>query len=820
MEVKGYPADVLAEICGGTLHGGDSHEKILHLAIDSRREYFSGGTLFIALKGPRHDGHAYLKDLHARGVGHFMVSDVSALPEGTTAIVVRDTLDALQRLAGWHRARFRYPVIGITGSNGKTIVKEWLYQMLHTRDRVVRSPGSWNSQVGVPLSVWSMSGEHDIAIFEAGISQTGEMERLRSVIRPDIGVFTNIGPAHEGGFRNEQQKALEKIRLFEGAEALVFCADHHAVTEALRLSGLQQRLKLRGWSRENDGWLHVVREDVLERSARISVLNDHVEMTFEIPFTDKASIENAIHCVTLLLHMGHDPKWIATATMHLTPVAMRLEVIEGIHGIKLINDAYSNDPASLGIALDHLRITGAGTRRVVVLSEMHGSGTGGMTAGLNDILLRNGVDHVLAIGEGLAGLASSERMRVEHFADAASMLATVEPERFAGATVLVKGARAFALEQVVRRWERRVHGTVLEIDLEAVRHNLNHHRTHLARGTRIMAMVKAFGYGSGALELARLFAHEQVHYLGVAYADEGVELRRNGIRLPILVMNPEPVPFRVMQENRLEAEVYDERSIAEASAYMRDNPASIPVHIELDTGMHRLGFTQAGLPELLEVLRSSPWLKVASIFSHLVAAEDKEHDDFTREQIRLFHEMSMAIISVLGYRPMLHIANSAAALRFPVAQMDMVRLGIGLHGIGADREETARLLPATSLRSPVAQIKQVPKGATIGYGRAFKVEKDMTVAVIPIGYADGFSRRLGNGRGRVWVHGRACPVVGNVCMDMCMIDVTGLEVKVGDDAWIFNAEHPVTELAQAMETIPYEVLTSISQRVKRVHVHS
>jgi Alr-MurF fusion protein len=823
MNDPGYPLAVIAEAVGGTLLDDPGDLRVRHLSIDSRVAAIAEGTLFIALKGARHDGHGHMAEMAGKGVHCFMIGSAAARLDrpGCAHILVNDTHDALQRLAAWHRGHFRIPVIGITGSNGKTVVKEWLFQMLQGSGNIVRSPGSWNSQVGVPLSVWEMRAEHDLAIFEAGISKPGEMAHLRSIIRPAIGVFTNIGPAHGENFKNELEKSLEKIKLFQDAGALIHCADHPAVVEALRRTGLEQRLKLRGWSRERDGWLHVVREEVRRNGTAISVLNDQVEFTFEIPFTDKASIENALHCVTLLLHMGHDPQWIMSRTAHLTPVAMRLEVVDGTHGIKLINDAYSNDLASLRIALDHLGVVGAGTRKVVVLSEMLGSGTpAGMLSGrIADLLSRSAVDLLIAVGFDPRATGDAFKCEVRYFPDVATMLEKIDPASLAGSTVLVKGARAFALEQVVQRWERKVHGTVLEIDLDAIRHNLNHYRSRLSPGVRIMAMVKAFGYGSGALELARLFAHEQVHYLGVAYGDEGLELRRNGIQLPILVMNPEPVSFQVLHSARLEAEVYDMRTLSEALAFAQVHPAELPVHLKLDTGMHRLGFTAEEMPALLDALKDASSLMITSLFSHLVASEDPASDAFTKEQIAQFESMCGAIAEVIGYMPLRHIANSAAIGRFPHSQFDMVRLGIGLHGIGADAVESAQLIPATSLRSPVAQIKRIAAGRSIGYGRSFIAEKEMTIAILPIGYADGFARRLGNGRGRVWIKGLACPVVGNVCMDMCMVDITGLDVKIGDEAYVFNEEHPITELAADLGTIPYEVLTSISQRVKRVHVH-
>lgn len=821
MSGAGHRLSAIAEAVGGVFTGADD-AVITHLLIDSRKAFTPADTLFIALRGERHDGHRYLRELFAGGVRHFLVMDeVDADVQGSANVVrVADTMDALQRLAGWHRAHFQVPVVGITGSNGKTVVKEWLFHLLRDSEHIVRSPGSWNSQVGVPLSIWNMRAEHTLGLFEAGISEPGEMEKLRAVIRPTIGIFTNIGPAHGGSFTDDRAKAIEKARLFHDADVVIHCADHAHVVEALHALGVDQRATWRGWSRERSGWLHVVREEAVAHGARIHVQNSEVDFTFEIPFSDHASMENALHCVTLLLHLGRTPDQIAASTPHLPPVSMRLEVVEGAHGTTLLNDAYSNDTASFAIALEHLDALAAGRPKTVVLSDILGSGeeTASRYQRVEQLLRRAKVDAVFTIGPELSTHPLAFAPRVEHFASAAELLERVDPASLADHVVLVKGARAFALEHVVQRWQRQVHGTVLEIDLEAIRHNLNHYRRSLGPGVRTMAMVKAFGYGTGALELARLFAHEQVHYLGVAYADEGVELRQNGIDLPILVMNPEPVPFEVLHRFRLEAEVYDLRSLHEAihaAQHLSDAP---PVHIKLDTGMHRLGFTERELPQLLEALREQRKLKVASILSHLVASEDPQQDDFTRTQIASFERMAWAIGEVVGYRPLWHVANSGAITRWPSAHFDMVRLGIGLHGIGVDAAETMQLLPAAALRTPIAQLKHLRTGDTVGYGRRGIISGDRTIATLPIGYADGLSRRLGNGVGRVWIAGQAAPIVGNVCMDMCMVDVTGIACGSGDLAVVFDATHPITDVARDMGTIPYEVLTSISQRVKRVYV--
>ncbi|MBK7945831.1 MAG: bifunctional UDP-N-acetylmuramoyl-tripeptide:D-alanyl-D-alanine ligase/alanine racemase [Flavobacteriales bacterium] len=819
--MNGHRLSALAEAIGGEWLVRHDDPVIAQLSIDSRKPFAPHDTLFIALKGERHDGHRYLSDLHARGMRQFIVSDAidaASLP-ASNVIRVRDTCDALQRMAAWHRRHFTAPVIGITGSNGKTVVKEWLFHLLRDTEHIVRSPGSWNSQVGVPLSVWGMRAEHSLGIIEAGISQPGEMDRLRAIVHPTIGIFTNIGPAHGEHFADDRAKAMEKALLFSDARVVIYCADHKEVADALRAQGIDQRATLLGWSRERNRWLHVVREEPVAHGQRIRVMNDQADFDFEIPFADHASAENAIHCVALLLHLGRSPQWIAERTPHLPPVSMRLEAVEGANGITLLNDAYSNDTASLAIALEHLDALAAGRPKLVVLSDLVGGEASQLRYARVEHLLRQArVSAVLTVGPELATHALDFAPRVQHFADAEELLARTDTAEFADHAVLVKGARAFGLERIVARWQRQVHGTVLEIDLEAIRHNLNHYRALLAPGTRVMAMVKAFGYGGGALELARLFAHEQVQYLGVAYADEGIELRQGGVHLPIMVMNPEPVSMEVLHRFRLEAEVYDERSVREAIRFAKLHADAPPVHIKLDTGMRRLGFTEDELPQLLALLRDAGPLRVASVLSHSAAADDPAHDAFTRGQIAAFTRMADAIDAALGYRPLRHLANSGGTTRWKEAHFDMVRLGIGLHGIGVDARETSQLRRAATLRTVIAQLKPAPDGSTIGYGRSGVALGERLIATVPMGYADGLSRRLSNGVGRFWVHGQAAPIMGTVCMDMCMIDVTGIDCAVGDAAVVFDASHPITDVARDMGTIPYEVLTSISQRVKRVYV--
>ena len=823
-----YTVASLAQALGAPLHG-TADGIVEHLAIDSRKPLAAATTLFFALHGERHDGHRYIPELIARGVRAFVVRDLPLKEylDQAAFIQVPDTLLALQHLAAWHRAHFNVPVIGITGSNGKTIVKEWLDQLLRDEEHIARSPGSWNSQVGVPLSVWGLSTQHTLGIFEAGISQRGEMQRLRPIIAPTIGVLTNIREAHSQGFASDLEKAIEKCTLFRSAGTLVCCLDEAAVAGAVEAS--LPHITLRDWSRTNDrAFVHVVAEERVANATRMGVMHGASPKQFLIPFTDAASVENAITCITVLLHLGKEEAWINARLAHLLPVEMRLRTMQGTQGTTLIDDSYSNDLSSLAIALDHQAQIAQGRERIVVLSDIAESGRPAalLYREVASLLQRAGITRLIGVGDAIGGQRASFPPGTRFHANTTELLEAEDPSLFSGAVVLIKGARSFHLERAVERWQHLVHGTVLEVDLDAVRHNLNHYRgllrlphharTANQRDMKVMAMVKAFGYGSGAVELARLFAHERVDYLGVAYADEGIELRQHGIETPILVMNPEPVPFGTLHRFNLEAEVYDQRSLAAAVAYARSAPDAPPIHVKLDTGMHRLGFQPAELPDLLAALRSTP-LRVASILSHLAASEDPQHDAFTQQQIDLFTSMALSIGEVLGYRPLWHIVNSGGITRSPNAHFDMVRLGIGLHGVGATEAETNHLLPTVALRTVVAQVKEIPAGDSVGYGRKAISRTARRIAILPLGYADGYSRRLGNGQGRVWIADHEARTVGNICMDMCMVDVTHVPCQAGDKVVVFDQQHTLAQYAADLGTIPYEALTSIAQRVKRVY---
>lgn len=813
----------IAQITGGTLTGTGT-DRIEHLLIDSRNTATDRNTLFIALAGPRHDGHRYITSLYARGLRHFLVStsvDVSAMPEANI-VTVSDTLVALQAIAAWHRSRFNIPIIGITGSNGKTIVKEWLFQMLRGEEFIVRSPGSWNSQVGVPLSVWELRAEHTLGIFEAGISKPGEMAALESVICPTIGVFTHLGSAHDEGFAHldREAKAAEKLKLFAHAQVWIHPNDRDAPnTFRDALPGVERK----AWSLvgrgDDDDFLQVLSHEVVGDATHIRTRHGHTEHTYTIPFTDQASLENVISCICVCLQLGRSSAWINERLALLEAVDMRLRTMQGRHGTTLIDDSYSNDRSSLAVALEHQERMAHGRPRVAVLSDLAESGLPDeqLYRDVAATLVRAGVKQVIGVGAAIGTQHAAFPANARFHADTDALLAHEDLQDLAGAVVLIKGARSFALERAVERWQQHVHGTELQVDLEAVRHNLNHYRSLLRPGARTMAMVKAFGYGSGAVELARLLQHERIHYLGVAYADEGIELRQHGITTPIMVMNPEPVAMETLHRFDLEPEVYDLHSYHAALEHARTAGSAPAIHVKLDTGMHRLGFQEDEIPALLEALRGTP-LRVASILSHLAASEDPQHDAFTREQIQRFTRMAVHIGETLGYKPLWHIANTGGISRFPGAHFDMVRLGIGLHGIGANAKESARLMPVSTLRTVVAQVKEIPSGDSIGYGRRAMEPHPRRIAILPIGYADGFLRRLGNGIGRIHILGNEVRTVGNICMDMCMVDVTHVPCRAGDEAIVFGNAPSLQQYADDLGTIPYEALTSVAQRVKRVYV--
>jgi alanine racemase len=791
---------------------------------DSRTLSFPGLTLFFAIKTKSNDGHKYIAELYHLRVRNFVVSRMTAEFRAMTNanfLVVGNVLKALQQLAAHHRKQFDLPVIGITGSNGKTIVKELLYQILHNEFHIVRSPRSYNSQLGVPLSVWQMDRKHSLGIFEAGISQPDEMENLRRVIAPTIGIFTNLGKAHQENFTSSAQKCLEKFSLFNDCECVIYNADDMFISNTLDTACLSH--KGLGWSRvDSEAPLFIQSIDKKENVTEIRCIMFETVRTYEIPFTDDASIENVIHCIALALYLK--PTILSNEQLfaNLEPVAMRLEIKKGINHCQLINDTYNSDINSLAIALDFLQ-SRRGRKKmksVVVLSDILQTGIlpKSLYKRVAELFRHKNVDRVIGIGRDLKEYGHVFGAESEFYLSTDEFLRSPAIRSFHNELILLKGSRMFHFERITELLEEKVHETILEVNLDALVHNYNYFRSRLHSGTKIACMVKAFGYGAGAYELAKTLQDHQCDYLAVAVADEGRELRREGISIPIMVMNPEFSSFNNLFEFRLEPEVYSFRLLdALIKETARRGITSYPIHIKIDTGMHRLGFRPDDMPELCRRLPNQGGLHVCSVFSHLAGSDSAEHNDFTLKQIETYAAAAAQLEKGLDYPVIKHVLNSAGIERFAEYQMDMVRLGIALYGISATGD-SKQLQTVSSLKTTILEIIHVPAGDSVGYGRNSYVDRDSRIASIPIGYADGLHRSLGNGNGEVVVRGKRCPVVGNICMDICMVDVTdATDAREGDEVEIFGKQMPVTEIAEKAGTIPYEILTSISPRVKRVY---
>jgi alanine racemase len=803
-------------------------QEVIHLVTDSRKITAPDTSLFFAISGDRRNGHEFIQALVVSGVTSFVISQKEMLlrHQDVNFILVADPLRAMQQLAAHHRQHFTIPVLGITGSNGKTIVKEWLYQLLREDYHIVRSPKSYNSQIGVPLSVWQMSPDDTLAIFEAGISMPGEMANLEKIIRPDIGIFTNIGQAHDENFLSQKQKIAEKLRLFTGAAMLLYCRDYLGITEGINeASFLPPGLRYFTWSRKLKADLQIGRVSKGSSETEIQAVYRNDFISIRIPFTDEASVENAIHCWAMMLHLGYDQEIIGRRMEMLSPVAMRLEMKEGINNTSIINDSYNSDIGSLTIALDFLNQQKQYERRTVILSDILQSGKSeeSLYKEVNDLLLRKGVRKLIGIGPAISRQQESFSMEKYFYTTTDDFLREYNTSRFQEETVLLKGARPFGFERISRNLQQKAHETVLEINLNAVVHNLNYYRSRLAPQAKIMAMVKAFSYGSGSFEIANIMQFHQVDYLAVAYADEGVELRKTGITLPIMVMNPEEQSFEAMIAYKLEPEIYSFRILKSFSEALKRNPPAdgqpFPIHIKLDTGMHRLGFEEEDVSQLIVRIKNNRLLRIVSIFSHLAGSDEQVHDGFTREQIEKFNLMSAQVTEHFKHKILKHILNSAGIIRFPEAIFDMVRLGIGLHGIAAGPQEQRQMQTVATLKTTISQLKNIKAGESIGYSRKAYAERDMVIGTVGIGYADGLNRKLGNGNGKMLVNGAFAPIIGNICMDMAMLDLTDIPAKEGNEVLVFGNEYSIIEMAKALDTIPYEILTNVSQRVKRVYFH-
>lgn len=829
--------------------------EISHLLTDSRKLIYPDSTLFISLVTPHRDGHLFIGELYHRGVRAFLVShpvDVEQFP-GASFIEVADTLAAFQALVGFHRRQFQIPVVGITGSNGKTIVKEWLSQLLEADYHIVRSPKSYNSQTGVPLSVWQMGPEHTLALFEAGISRPGEMTNLEKIIQPTIGIFTNIGDAHNEGFLNILQKIREKLVLFTGAQVLIYCKDYPELHECvLQFHGLMRRkeesdeksLHLFTWSYKTEANLRITAihkpqdsnsslQDEAGLFTRIEAEYQHRATSIRIPFADQGSIENAIHCWCLMLWLGVSDQQIAARMEDLTRVAMRLELKAAVNDCSLINDSYNSDLGSLSIALDFLAQQKQHARRTLILSDILQSGRSDadLYEDVAGLLEQKGVNRLIGIGRNISRekdiFIKNPELNCQFFPATEDFMdhflfrgQNGNQVSFHDETILLKGARVFEFERISKLLEQKTHQTILEINLNALTHNLKAYQALLKPGVRTMAMVKAFSYGSGSYEVANLLQFHQVDYLAVAYADEGIALRQKGIVVPIMVMNPEPGTFNAIIQWNLEPEIYSGGLLTAFEEELRQaGRDGYPVHIKLDTGMHRLGFSGQELQALQSHLGRELLVRVVSIFSHLAASGDPAFRDFTLQQAARFEEMSAEVIKTLPYPVIRHLSNSAAIPSYPELQYDMVRLGIGLYGIDETKHLQDSLEVVTTLKTTVSQLRHVPAGETVGYSRAGKVDSDKMIATVSIGYADGYLRALGNGKGKMLVHGKQAPVIGNVCMDMVMLDVTDIpEAAEGDAVVVFGEAPSITQVAGWAGTIPYEIMTGISARVKRVYV--
>ncbi|MFD2512772.1 bifunctional UDP-N-acetylmuramoyl-tripeptide:D-alanyl-D-alanine ligase/alanine racemase [Pontibacter locisalis] len=808
----------ITSIVGGKVVQHVQQSPVAHLLTDSRKLSQPAGSVFFAIKGKFNDGHKYLQQLYSQGVRAFVVEqgeqrELSRLYPEANILQVENSLEALQELATWHRAQFHIPVIGITGSNGKTIVKEWLAQLLSPDELVVKSPRSYNSQLGVPLSVWQLEPNHTVGIFEAGISQPGEMEKLQHIIQPTMGIFTNVGSAHDEGFSSRQQKIEEKLKLFKNVELLFYCADYEDLHQAVQARQIHSFT----WSRKEEADLSI--KAVTTAGHRtIIVFSYHGEkQRLAVPFTDEASIENVLHCLAVLLYRNLSISEIQDRLDRLQPVAMRLEMKEAINGCYLIDDTYNNDLAGLAIALDLLVNQPQRGKHSVILSDLLESGLAEekLYTKVAELVQARGVERLIAIGPTISKYRSLFKVPAEFYTATESFLSQFDAGSFRDEVILVKGARVFGFERIVHAFQQKVHGTVLEVNLDALVHNLNYYRSKLAPDTKLMVMVKAFAYGSGSFEVANLLQFHRVDYLTVAYADEGVLLREHGITLPIMVMNPSTDSFSKIKHYNLEPEIYS-LELLEALLKSVVATSSYRIHLKLDTGMHRLGFLPEDFDALFSLLQQYPQVQVVSAFSHLAGADEALHNDYSQLQIANFKSMAAEVEARLGYQVTKHILNSAGIVRFPEHQMDMVRLGIGLYGVEATGVEQEALRPVSVLKTTVSQVKAIKKGQTVGYSRKGTADQDKKIATIAIGYADGYDRRFSNGVGHAIIHGRRCPVIGNVCMDMCMIDVTGLPVTAGDEAILFGPALTLVELAKSIGTIPYELLTNVSSRVKRV----
>ncbi|MCX6172920.1 MAG: bifunctional UDP-N-acetylmuramoyl-tripeptide:D-alanyl-D-alanine ligase/alanine racemase [Flavobacterium sp.] len=783
------------------------------ISIDSRSLQNGENTLFFALTGPNHDGHLYIEELISKGVQYFVVSHITdTVAQKANFLVVENTLDALQKFASYYRSLFEFPIIGITGSNGKTIIKEWLNFLLSPDYNIIRSPKSYNSQVGVPLSILGINEKHNLGIFEAGISTVQEMEKLQRIIQPTIGILTNIGSAHDEGFPSVAEKIKEKLKLFSTVNVLILNKNKTII------AFVNPKIKTFSWCSDDKS------ADVFITKKNIGELTElHVtykEDTFPIiiPFQDQASVENAIHCMMVMLYFGYAQKVIQARMAELYPIEMRLKLKNGVYNCTIIDDSYSSDFQSLKIALDFLEHQKQHKKKTIILSDIFQSGLSNeeLYSQVSQLIISNKITRVIGIGKTISEF-KNKFINCKTFKNVDDFTTVFDTLNFENETILIKGARDFHFEEIVSLLEEKTHETVLEINLNAISHNLNFYKSKLAQKTKMMVMVKAFGYGNGGFEIAKLLEHHKVDYLGVAFADEGISLKSAGITVPIMVLNPETTSFSAIIQHHLEPEIY---SIKGLKAFLKiaeqKKLKHFPIHIKIDTGMHRLGFEAENLSELIQIVKGNETIQIKSILSHMATSDDLKHDAFSKSQIALFEKLSSQLQNELNIKPIRHILNTSGIANYPEAQYDMVRLGIGLYGISNDEEEQKELENVGTLKSVISQIRTINTGESVGYGRRFVAEKTTKIATIPIGYADGISRSWGQGVGYVLINNKPAEIIGSICMDMLMVDITHIDCKEGNAVIIFGENPTVNFMAKKLNTISYEILTSISQRVKRV----
>ncbi len=809
-----YTIKQLALFCNAQFKGVNSEETILQLIIDSRKAKHHKNHLFVALQGPHHDGHQFIHELYQKGFRNFLISraefKTTDFPEGNF-LIVNDTLTAFQNISQNHRLAFQIPTIGITGSNGKTIVKEWLNSCLQNRYKICKNPKSYNSQVGVCISVLGFKEGDEIGLFEAGISQKGEMGNLQKIIQPSLGVFTNIGQAHSENFTSLEEKVREKMKLFSETETLIYCKDHRVIHDVISSGNIPNLI---AWSRKDASAFLFVKDIKQDGNQSIlKVIHKNTENVFFIPFKDEASIENCLHLICTLLILNLDELEIQNGLMKLQSLAMRLELKEAKGNSLLINDAYSSDLDSLIIALDFLQQQSGNAKKIAILSDLDETGIPNteLFSKLSKLLQSYGIEQVIGVGTNFLEF-SSLFSGCYCYKDTEEFIANLPSINLEKSAILLKGARRFQFEKIAKVLEHKNHETVLEVNLNALSENYHYFKSLLKKETKVMVMVKAFSYGNGTYEIAHHLEYHNADYLAVAYVDEGIALRKKGIRTRIMVLNPDSSQFTQLIEHCLEPEIYSFKQLKLLQGELeKRNLKNYPVHLKLDTGMWRLGFEKSEIKDVCSWWVKQKELSLASAFSHLASSENPKDRSFTKAQISMFSSMCEEIASYIKTPFLKHILNSSGILNYPEAQFDMVRLGIGLYGIGSEK-----LQNCSALKSVISQIKEVPKGESIGYNRTYYADKNIRIGIIPIGYADGLNRGLSNGKGHVFIQDEKAAIIGNVCMDMCMIDLRNIDAKEGDEVTIWNTQNHIHDMANTLNTIPYEILTNVSQRVKRV----